>query len=413
MAGKVEKDTAGANVLIAGGGVAGLEALLALRDMAGDRARLTVVSPEPDFVYKPLLVEEPFGLEPAERHELAPAVEELGADLVRGSVAAVDPEAHKLRLDDGSTLDYDYLVLAPGGRFKPALNRAITFPSPTESLQVDELMDRAAAAGGSIAFVVPSGVAWALPLYEIALMTARRAQERDVDVPLVLVTPEPAPLAVFGGPASDAVAEVLRARGIEVITRAQAEEHEGYLLLRPGERRLETSEVVALPAMEGPEIEGLPSTGDGFIPIDEHARVRGADHVYAAGDGADFPVKQGGIGTQQADAAAAHIAHALGAPVQAEPFHPVLRGKLLLGDESLSLSHAVGGGGGEGTVSPDYLWWPPHKISGRYLAPWLYRGEPRADPEPPEHGLDVEVALPREWHAEPLGFDTRTPPPVD
>ena len=32
------------------------------------------------------------------------------------------------------------------------------------------------------------------------------------------------------------------------------------------------------------------------------------------------------------------------------------------------------GGGGEGVASPDYLWWPPHKVSGRYLAPWLAVG---------------------------------------
>ena len=37
-------------VLIAGGGVAGLEALLALRDLAGDRVELTLLSPETDFI---------------------------------------------------------------------------------------------------------------------------------------------------------------------------------------------------------------------------------------------------------------------------------------------------------------------------------------------------------------------------
>jgi len=66
--------------------------------------------------------------------------------------------------------------------------------------------------------------------------------------------------------------------------------------------------VVALPQLEGPRLPGLPADGLGFIQIDEHARVVGLDDVYAAGDATDFPIKQGGIATQQADAAVEMIA---------------------------------------------------------------------------------------------------------
>ena len=409
-----EAERSGAEIVILGGGVAGLEALLALSDMAGDRARLTLVSPQPDFLYKPLLVEEPFGLDPAERHELAPVAEEKGARFVRAAVSAVDAGEHTVELDDGSTLPYHYLVVCVGGRFRPALSDAVTFPSAGEPLRIDELLDRASEGSGRIAFVVPSGVAWPLPIYEIALMTARRIAERELDISLALATPEEAPLAVFGPAASEAVDALLRTREIAVFTGAHAREHpDGTLHLMPRNRVLNRSEVVALPAMEGPRIEGLPADEGGFIPIDTHARVTGAEDVYAAGDGTDFPVKQGGIGTQQADAAAAHIAHRLGAAVEPEPFHPVLRGKLITGAESLSLRADVGGGGGEGEASLDYLWWPPHKISGRYLAPWLYHGEVHEEPEPPGYALDVEVALPREWHGEPMAIDTDSKPPVD
>ena len=41
------------HVLVAGGGVVGLETLLALRDLAGERVRCTLLTPEPDFVYRP------------------------------------------------------------------------------------------------------------------------------------------------------------------------------------------------------------------------------------------------------------------------------------------------------------------------------------------------------------------------
>jgi sulfide:quinone oxidoreductase len=401
-------------VLIIGGGVAGLEALLALRDLAGDRAELTLIAPDPDFLYKPLLVEEPFDLGPAERHELKPLADELGAEFVQQAASGVMPDEHAVELADGSRLEYDLLVACPGGRFRPALEHAITFPSG-ERLRIDEILAGVGEGEGEIAFVVPSGVAWALPLYELALMTRRRGVERGLEeLKLTLVTPEEAPLAIFGKVASDAVGDLLAARGIAVEAGSHVREGEGgELILTPGDRRLNPAAVIALPVMEGPAIAGLPADELGFIPIDEHARVRGVEDVYAAGDGTNFPVKQGGLGTQQADAAAEHIAHGLGAAIAVEPFHPVLRGKLLTGDESLSLRADVAGGGGEGAASLDFLWWPPHKISGRYLAAWLYHGETHTEPEPPRRSLDVEVALPKEWHEDPMALDPHRSPRID
>ena len=131
---KEQSDT-GTRVVIVGGGVAGLETLLALDDLAGDRVSLTLVAPTAGLLYKPLLVEEPFDLGPAERHELAPLAEEKGARFVQRAVTAVRPEDHVVELDDGSTLEYDYLVVCTGGRFKPALEGATTFPAGEQVLQ--------------------------------------------------------------------------------------------------------------------------------------------------------------------------------------------------------------------------------------------------------------------------------------
>ena len=80
--------------MIVGGGIAGLEAALALADLAGDRARLAMLAPEPDFFYKPLTVEEPFTHQPAERRELAPALDELGVELIRAPLKSVSPDEH-------------------------------------------------------------------------------------------------------------------------------------------------------------------------------------------------------------------------------------------------------------------------------------------------------------------------------
>jgi sulfide:quinone oxidoreductase len=403
----------GTRVLVVGGGVAGLEALLALTDLAGDRIALTLVAPQPDFLYKPLLVEEPFDLGPAERHELEPLAAEKGARFVQNAVTAVRPEDHIVELDDGSTLDYDYLVVCAGGRFKPAIEGATTFPGDGQSFNADEVLDRAEGKDHRLVFIVPAGVAWSLPLYELALLTQRRAVERGVHVKIAIITPESAPLAIFGPAASAAVGELLGARQIDVFQGSRVRGmDEGGITLTPGDRRLGPAEAIALPVMEGPAIDGLPADEQGFIPVDDHGRVKGVADVYAAGDGTNFPVKQGGLGAQQADAVAEHIAHRIGAGTAGEPFRPVLRGKLLTGDESLNLAADVAGGGGEGTASADVLWWPPQKISARYLAPLLYHGEAHEDPEPPRRSMDVEVALPKEWHEEPTALDPLEPPNV-
>jgi sulfide:quinone oxidoreductase len=136
------------------------------------------------------------------------------------------------------------------------------------------------------------------------------------------------------------------------------------------------------------------------------------DDVYAAGDAANFPVKQGGLACQQADAAAHMIAARAGAPIQPEPFRPVLRGKLLTGHGAEYLRASLHGGDGESEASEFHLWWPPTKISGRYLSIWLANYDPPdqesaqpglggeyksgfTPPNPPESpAVDVDVALP-------------------
>ena len=399
-------------VLIAGGGVAGLEALLALRDMAGDRVEVTLAAPVPDFVYKPLAVETPFSPEPVPRMALEPIVSDAGATFLELGLARMHTERHLAELSDGSEFEYDAAVICIGAKPRIVFGHGATLRTSGEPIDIDALL--AAAADHSskrLILALPPMGSWPLPVYELALMAQRRAGDLSLKVRCMIVTPEEAPLAVFGRGASDAVAELLATRSIEVRTAARAhEDPSGRLVLTPGDEHLDYGALLALPELYGPGIAGLPADEKSFLPIDEHARVIGAADVYAAGDGTNFPIKHGGLGAQQADAAAQDIAVRAGAREQAEPFHPVIRGKLVTGDESLSLTADIGGGGGEGEASLDYLWWPPQKIAGRYLSALLAGEEPHVPEPPPEHAIDVEVALPVEWHSEPMALDPYAPP---
>jgi sulfide:quinone oxidoreductase len=360
-------------VLVAGGGVAGLEALLGLRALAGELVELELLAPEPEFWYRPLAVAEPFGLGRAEHFDLATIADSAGAVFTLDELASVEPSAHLARTAHGAEIAYDALVIACGALPRPALAGALTFRGPADSNTFKELLAEAEQGTiGSIAFAVPSPGIWPLALYELALLTAAHLAEQARGVSLVLVTPEASPLALFGAAASDAVQALLAAHGIKLHSGCYPAHYDGRHLRLVPAVTLQVDRVVALPRLEAPRILGLPQDDDGFVAADRQGRVPGLDDVYAAGDITQFPVKQGGLATQQADAVAEAIAEQAGASITPHPFDPVLRGLLLTGTAPRYLRNELRGGLGDtSTIATDVLWWPPGKIVGRYLAPYL------------------------------------------
>jgi sulfide:quinone oxidoreductase len=365
-------------VLAAGGGVAGLEALLALRDLAGGRVELTLLSPEEEFVYRPMAVAEPFGRGRADRHPLADIAADVRAEPLHGALAQVDAPNHIAITGDGQRLAYDALLVAVGARSEPAFRRVLTWTPETDAELFGSLLrDLDEGYLKRVAFIVPPGVAWALPAYELALMTAWQAWGMGHDdVQVTVYTPEDAPLGLFGTQATVAVRHDLEEAGVQAETGAYVVEDPrdpGRLILHPGERTVDAERVVALPRAVGPGLPGLPADARGFIPTDRHGKVPDADAVWAAGDAIAFPVKQGGLASQQADAAAESIAAQAGAELEPRPYQPVLRGMMLTGRGKAWMRHQPAGGG-EGTAARRALWWPPTKIAGRYLPPTWPRG---------------------------------------
>src|SRR5215213_5879050 len=104
------------HVVIVGGGVAGLEALIALRALVGDRVAVTLVSRDDWFVDRPLTVAEPFGLGSAARHSLPEIAAEFDAGFVHATVSAVAAAERRVSCVGGPELGFDTLILAPGAR---------------------------------------------------------------------------------------------------------------------------------------------------------------------------------------------------------------------------------------------------------------------------------------------------------
>ena len=391
-----------ARVVIVGGGVAALEAALALDALAGWLVGMEIVTREPRFYYRPLAVAKPFQLGELKQYDVGQLAARAGAVVTIGSVTRVDADAHAAHTAAGATLHYDMLLVACGTVTVAAVEGALTFRGPGDMEAMSELLREAESGSISrIAFTIPDGAVWSLPAFELALLTVAALEARGRHgVEVVITTPEETPLGLFGPDAARATAALLERRGIAVHTGAKARSfRDGKLLLATGEHVC-VDRVVALPRLEGPRIDGLPQTRAGFIPVDAHGRVEGVPDVYAAGDVTTFPVKQGGIASQQADVAAQAIAQAAGADVVPQPFRPVLRGMLLTGAEPQFMRHDLAHPESTPVVSLDELWWPPAKIAGHYLGPLILSlddaGQPVAAAELPGVPIQVELA-PATW----------------
>jgi sulfide:quinone oxidoreductase len=361
-------------VVIVGAGVAGLETALALADLAPDRTEVTVLAPDTEFVYRPMVVWEPFAYGSARRYPLAPIVRDAGAKLITGELGWIDPAARTIHTKADEPIEYDALMLALGATVTKRYPHALTI----DYRDLDETMhgliqDIEGGYVHKLAFVAPARMAWPLPLYELAMMAAGRAYDMGIELETTVVTSEDSPLAIFGSTASDTVAELLARASVQTIGSAYAEVPSSHqVVVNPGDRRLEVDRVIALPELYGPVVRGIPLVEHGFIRVDPYCRIPGVERIHAAGDATDFPIKQGGIGAQQADVAAQSIAALAGASVTPERFDPVIHGVLLTNEAPRYLTaHIAGGHGFSSKITDTPTWSAPNKIAAKYLAPYL------------------------------------------
>lgn len=381
MSGETDSPDGGAQVLIVGGGFAGVEAVLALRALAGDRVTLRLLAPDPVFHYRPSATSEPFDLAPSRSYDLRAILADVGARFHQSRLEAVASRRRFVRTASGARLEYDALIVASGARAVVGVPGAITFRDQRDIPLIRRLLaDVEAGRVRRVVFALPTGSVWPLPLYELALLAARHAHDCGLALQCSVVTPESEPLAVFGAEASALVRGLLEERGVRLVAAAVARnvERDGSLSLTDGEA-IAADRVVALPELRGRRFTGVPTGRLGFVPVDACGRVEGLQDVYAAGDVTTCPIKQGGLAAQQADVVAQTIVASLGVPVrQFRPPH-VLQARLLGGDRPVFLRtefDATGQAISAALVRDDTE--DGEKVLGRYLIPYLETREPLA-----------------------------------
>ena len=371
-------------VVIAGGGVAAVEAALALRAIAREGIAVTIATTADDFVYRPFAVVRPFQVRPTYRIGLAQIADDLDAELVAADAVAVEAEPRQLVLSDDQRQSYDALLIAIGARAEAIVGGGTLTPwdwgEGHAFRSVLETLDKGEAK--SVAFIVPAALTWPLPLYELALLTSTHLHEKGIaDASLSIVTCEEAPLEDFGPKASASVAALLEQRGITVYMDSVLAGIEGGTVRTSTGASVMADVTVAVPVIQARALDGVPTDSAGFIPVDEYCRVAGHFDVFAAGDCTVGRVKQGGLAAQQADVAATGIAALAGAETAAEPFRPELRAVLFTGDTPLELGPTGARPLPSGDAPVDPLL--TEKILARHLTSYLAHATPPLPIEKP------------------------------
>jgi sulfide:quinone oxidoreductase len=350
----------GLHVLIAGGGVAALEAAFALRALAGDLVDLEILVPETRFFYSPQAVFEPFGGTRVQQFELSDLAEALGAQLTLGALASVASTSHRARTTHAMSIPYDVLVIACGASPRPVLRDALTFRGPADTDRVAAIV-RDAHRGDveQITLAIPTRRTWPLPLYELAF-----GLRRITEVPVSVATVEPAVAPALGPAGGAYLSSLLADAGIDVRTDVG---FDGWL---------PNGITVAAAELWADRIYGIPADDDGFIPTNRFGAVQGVRDVYAAGDITAYDVKHGSLAAMQADAVAESIAARAGAPVEPAPCKPILRACIACANESVYVRRDLDDRLDSGVVSQTPLWSPPAKIFARHLSPALAQVRP-------------------------------------
>jgi sulfide:quinone oxidoreductase len=362
-------------VVICGGGIAAVEAILRLRRLVGDAFEITLVSPADELRYRPVAVQEPFSRPAARRYPLRRIAERTKAEWIQDALEWVDFDGQLVHTSEGRSVPYDALLLAIGARLSVPYEHVTVF----DDAQPDEtyhglVQDVEEGYTKHLALLLPEGPAWPLPVYELALMTAERARGMGLDdLRVDVVTPEPAPLAAFGGEASRAVSELLERFRVRLHAGSTAEVPASRrVVVQPAGDELAPGRIVAMPRILGPGIRDLPAAEDGFISIDNRCRVPHlGGRVFAAGDAASYPIKHGGLGAQMADVSAAGIAALAGAGEEPAPLRPVIRGVLYTGERPLYLTARIEDGEVQSEVTTEQAWPADEKVVAEELGPFL------------------------------------------
>jgi NADH dehydrogenase FAD-containing subunit len=309
-----------ANVVVVGGGFAGIVAAETLAKKLGDEHQITLVSRSRKFIFYPALVRLAFG--ECERDEIEFDIRKAMLDrrvrFIEGEVARVHPAEQLIEFAHGDfvgDMHYDFLVLAIGRRLKTELVSGY-FENANHLLSVkdaEKFRDAINAfhQGEALIGYCP-GARLPVPVFETAFALSRLLEERgERDRCKIKVVSNESIDAMFGGVMmSEALDGLLKSHQIELISNFAITKVRPDSLIASNGRSLSFDLNMIIPPFGGPgPIVGSEFVdADGYVRVRRTMQVRGMERTYAVGDCVSFVgPKMGHMAVRQAEIAAENL----------------------------------------------------------------------------------------------------------
>jgi sulfide:quinone oxidoreductase len=314
-------------IVILGASFGALTAVRELRKRA-PRARITVVSIKPEFVYYPSLIWIPTGLRKSSELVLSldTFFKDHAVEFIQARVTGLDNGGRTVLTDHGP-IQNDALIIATGGRYikkLPGIDHAITL---CEGIAAAEAIKERLATmkSGHIALGFggnpnePAAMRGG-PMFELmfGIDTWLRKQGKRDKIGMTFFNAAAQPGKRLGEKAVTGLLSEMKKRGINT--------HLGHKPVSFSDTGVKTEGgeisanlILFMPGLTGPvwaPESGLPLSSGGFIQGDEYCQVPGTDKVYVVGDAGSFPgpdwlPKQGHMADLQAKAASQNLLLAL------------------------------------------------------------------------------------------------------
>ncbi len=298
-------------IVILGGGTGGTLTANRLRKaLSADEASITVVDENDRHIYQPGLLFVPFGLTHPE-DIVRPRSRQLhhGIDYRQSAIDRVDVEADRVHLADGTTLDYDVLIVATGSRLVPEETEGLLGPGWMKKVFTFYDLPGATALEAALATfeggrlvvnIVDLPIKCPVAPLEFCFLADWYLHERGIrdQTTITFVTPldgaftKPIAAKTLGGMLAD--------RGIEVVSEFNTGEVDGErgVLTSYDEREVPFDLAVVIPVHSGAAYVGnSPGLGDDldFVLTDEHTLQSNVKpNIFAIGDATSLPVSKAG-----------------------------------------------------------------------------------------------------------------------
>ncbi|OAI06582.1 NAD(P)/FAD-dependent oxidoreductase [Methylomonas methanica] len=301
-----------ARIIVLGAGIGGVPMAYEMKETVGNAHEVVVISDSPTFHFVPSNPWVPPKWRKPEdlKIELAPVMAKKGINFIQKAATKVDPANNKIELADGSSVEYDYLIIATGPRLAfdevpglgPHGGHTSSVCHVDHAAVAAQDWDKFMADPGPIVVGAVQGASCFGPAYEYLMILETELRKRKIrdKVPMTFVTSEPyiGHLGLGGvGDTKGLLESALRDKTIKWITNAKVDRIEAGMMYvtevdedgnDKKKHEVPFKHSMMLPAFTGVDAvrhsgaEGL-TNPRGFVIVDQHQRNPTYKNIYAVG----------------------------------------------------------------------------------------------------------------------------------